>query len=71
MQCIYLNNHFQLQRLQVELAARSSSIQLVVAERSDLEAALVEARYPQIISNGDTTALYQVDGRGQTINHQT
>merc|ERR1719331_2856781 len=34
----------ELQRLQGELAARSASIQLVVAERSDLEAALVEAR---------------------------
>ena len=47
----------ELQRLQGELAARSASIQLVVAERSDLEAALVEARRRAEVAEGELTGL--------------
>ena len=47
----------ELQRLQGELAARSASIQLVVAERSDLEAALVEARRRAEVAEGELVGL--------------
>ena len=47
----------ELQRLQSELAARSASIQLVVAERSDLEAALVKARQRAEVAEGELVGL--------------
>merc|ERR1719187_153832 len=47
----------ELQRLQSELAARSASIQLVVAERSDLEAALVKARQRAEAAEGELVGL--------------
>merc|ERR1719234_1616495 len=47
----------ELQRLQGELAARSASIQMVVAERSDLEQALLDTRRRAEAAEGELVGL--------------